>query len=47
MLFVAPVSVDTRLTTVAFLDILPEPDPAARVEQAAAVLLSSPEFLLH
>jgi uncharacterized protein (DUF1800 family) len=47
MLFVAPVSADTRLTTIAFLDILSEPDPAARVEQAAAVLLSSPEFLLH
>jgi hypothetical protein len=46
-LFVVPASLDTQDVAVAFLDLLPEPDPTARVEQAAAVLLSSPEFLLH
>lgn len=45
--FVHPVSADTRDVAVAYLDVLAEPDPTARAEQAAAVLLSSPEFLLH
>ncbi len=46
-LFLAPLSSDTRGAAIGFLDVLPEPDPADRVEQAAAVLLSSPEFLSH
>jgi hypothetical protein len=45
--FVAPTSVDTRDVAVAYLDVLAEPDPTKQAEQAAAVLLSSPEFLLH
>jgi len=47
MLFLGPVSPDTRATTIEFLEVLPEPVPAKRVEQAAAVLLASPEFLQH
>lgn len=47
MLFVAPVSDATRGTTIGFLDVLPEPNATTRVQQAAAVLLSSPEFLTH
>jgi uncharacterized protein (DUF1800 family) len=46
-LFLGPASPETRGATIGFLDVLPEPNPAARVEQAAAVLLSSPEFLKH
>jgi uncharacterized protein (DUF1800 family) len=46
-LFLGPLSSDTRGAAIGFLDVLPEPDPATRVEQAAAVLLSSPEFLGH
>jgi hypothetical protein len=46
-LFLGPLSSDTRGAAIGFLDVLPEPDPATRVEQAAAVLLSSPEFLTH
>ena len=44
-LFVAPLSSQTRDATVGFLDVLPEPNPTTRVQQAAAVLLSSPGFL--
>ncbi len=47
MLFVAPVSSATRDATIGFLDVLPEPVATKRVQQAAAVLLSSPEFLSH
>jgi hypothetical protein len=47
MLFVAPVSDATRGAAIGLLDVLPEPDATTRVEQAAAVLLSSPEFLTH
>jgi hypothetical protein len=47
MLFVAPVSEATRGAAVGFLDVLPEPNATVRVRQAAAVLLSSPEFLTH
>jgi hypothetical protein len=46
-LFLGPVSAETRGATVGFLDVLPAPNPATRVAQAAAVLLSSPEFLKH
>jgi len=46
-LFLAPLSGDTRATAIGFLEVLPEPDPARRVEQAAALLLASPEFLMH
>jgi uncharacterized protein (DUF1800 family) len=46
-LFTAAPSAETREVAIAFLDGLAEPDPTARVAQAAAVLLSSPEFLLH
>jgi uncharacterized protein (DUF1800 family) len=46
-LFLGPVSSETRGAAIGFLDVLPEPDPADRVEQTAAVLLSSPEFLTH
>lgn len=46
-LFLGPPSPDTRGAAIGFLDVLPEPDPADRVEQTAAVLLSSPEFLTH
>jgi len=46
--FVAqPISADTRDVAVAFLDVLADPDPTVNAEQAAAVLLSSPEFLQH
>ena len=47
MLFLGPVSPETRSATIEFLEVLPEPVPAKRVEQAAAVLLASPEFLQH
>jgi hypothetical protein len=47
MLFVAPVSEATRGAAIGFLDVLPEPNATTRVQQAAAVLLSSPEFLTH
>jgi hypothetical protein len=49
MLFLGGVSDDTRLTATAFLQVLEvlEPDADVRTEQTAAVLLSSPEFLLH
>ena len=46
-LFLAPLSSPTREMGLGFLDILPEPVVATRIEQAAAVLLSSPEFLTH
>ena len=46
-LFVAPLSSETRGAAIAFLDVLPEPNATIRVRQAAAVLLSSPEFLTH
>ena len=45
--FVAPPASATRTTAIAFLEALPEPNPPARVAQAAALLLSSPEFLTH
>jgi uncharacterized protein (DUF1800 family) len=47
MLFMAPVSDATRGAAIGFLDVLPEPSATTRVQQAAAVLLSSPEFLTH
>jgi hypothetical protein len=47
MLFVAPLSFQTHDATVGFLDVLPEPNQTKRIQQAAAVLLSSPEFLTH
>jgi uncharacterized protein (DUF1800 family) len=46
-LYLGPVASATRDATIGFLDVLPEPNPAVRVEQAAAVLLASPEFLRH
>ncbi len=46
-LFLGPVSDETRGASIGFLEVLPAPDQATRVEQAAAVLLSSPEFLKH
>ena len=46
-LFVAPISSETRGAAIGFLDVLAEPVPAKRVQQAATVLLSSPEFLTH
>jgi hypothetical protein len=46
-LFVAPVSGATHDTVVAFVDLLGQADHDVRLEQAAAVLLSSPEFLQH
>jgi hypothetical protein len=46
-LFQGPVSPETRAATIGFLDVLPAVDPGTRVEQAAAVLLASPEFLRH
>ena len=46
-LFLAPPSNETRGAAIGFLDVLPEPDQGQRVEQTAAVLLSSPEFLTH
>jgi hypothetical protein len=46
-LFLGAVSEDTRSVAIAFLDLLEgRPDPR-RVEQATAVLLSSPEFQNH
>jgi hypothetical protein len=46
-LFLAGVSEETRSVAIVFLDVLGNaPDPR-RVEQATAVLLSSPEFLKH
>jgi hypothetical protein len=45
--FITPPSADTRDVGVAYLDVLADPDPTTEAEQAAAVLLSSPEFLLH
>lgn len=45
--FVEPLSPEMRAVAIEFLDVLPEPNPPTRVEQAAAVLLSSPEFLTH
>ena len=46
-LFMAPISSETRGAAIGFLDVLAEPVPAKRVQQAATVLLSSPEFLTH
>jgi hypothetical protein len=46
-LFLAPISPESRAAAIAFLDALPEPDVGIRIEQGAAVLLSSPEFLSH
>jgi Protein of unknown function (DUF1800) len=45
--FVEPISSDTRGAAIGFLDVLPEPNATIRVRQAAALLLSSPEFLTH
>ena len=42
-----PISSETRGAAIGFLDVLPEPDATTRIRQAAAVLLSSPEFLTH
>ena len=47
MLFVASLSPETRGAAIGFLDVLPEPVAINRIRQAAAVLLSSPEFLTH
>jgi uncharacterized protein (DUF1800 family) len=47
MLFVAPLPTPTRDTAIEFLDVLSEPNATIRIQQAAAVLLSSPEFLTH
>jgi hypothetical protein len=44
-LFVAGVSDATRAAAIAFVDALPLADDDTRVEQAAAMLLASPEFL--
>jgi uncharacterized protein (DUF1800 family) len=46
-LFLAPMSPDTRSAAIGFLDVLPEPNVTTRIRQAAALLLSSPEFLTH
>ncbi len=46
-LFVKPISAETRGAAIGFLDVLPEPNQTTRIQQAAAVLLSSPEFLTH
>lgn len=46
-LFLAPISSATRGAAIGFLDVLPEPVTATRIQQAATVLLSSPEFLTH
>jgi uncharacterized protein (DUF1800 family) len=46
-LFLGPLSPDTRGAAIGFLDVLPEPVASQRIEQAAAVLLSTPEFLTH
>jgi uncharacterized protein (DUF1800 family) len=45
--FVEPLSPEMRAVAIEFLEVLPEPNPPTRVEQAAALLLSSPEFLTH
>lgn len=45
--FVAGVSEATRAAAVAFVDAVGEADLAARPAAAAAVLLASPEFLVH
>jgi len=44
---VAGVSDETRAAAIAFVDAVGEADLAARPAAAAAVLLSSPEFLVH
>ena len=44
-LFVADVSDATRAAAIAFVDGLPVADDTTRIEQAAALLLASPEFL--
>lgn len=41
------VSAETRAAAIAFVDAVGEADLAARPAAAAAVLLSSPEFLVH
>jgi len=46
-LFLAPITSATRGAAIGFLDVLSEPVQATRIQQAAAVLLSSPEFLTH
>src|SRR5262245_6767034 len=46
-LFLAPITSATRGAAIGFLDVLIEPVQLTRIRQAAAVLLSSPEFLTH
>jgi hypothetical protein len=45
--FLGGVSDGTRDTAIAFLDVLGSPGDPGRRAAAAAVLLSSPEFLVH